>query len=167
MARSAILFLCVAMFFGCASSEPDAVPGVGDPAELARLAGEWSGHYDSAATGRGGSIVFHLPVDGPGHGDVVMVPLPRMIQKDTRARRGRADIVSSPTVIDIREVRVAAGIITGELEPYFAPDDGLMAGTSFRGALDGDQIVGTLTMHSGTRVAPMSGTSTVRRKRGN
>src|SRR5688572_5837482 len=80
MTRTACFTLLLALLVGCASSDPARVPIVGNPAELALLTGEWSGRYDSAATGRTGSIVFHLPGDGSGHGDIVMMPFPRIHQ---------------------------------------------------------------------------------------
>jgi len=61
MARTAYFVLFLAWLVGCASSDPAPVPIIGDPVELARLTGEWCGRYDSPATGRTGSIVFHLP----------------------------------------------------------------------------------------------------------
>jgi len=44
---------------GCAA-RPSPVPLQADANALATLAGEWSGEYSSAATGRSGSIVFTL-----------------------------------------------------------------------------------------------------------
>lgn len=164
MARIACLVFLFASLVGCGSSEPASVVVVGNPNELALLTGEWSGTYGSTATGRSGSIVFHL-LEEVGHGDVVMAPLPR-IHPRTPDRRGSAIDVgdSDPAVvINIREVRVADGVISGELEPYFVPNEGLIVGTAFRGTIDGDKIAGTFTMHSG-RVAPLTGTWSVRRQ---
>lgn len=166
MARTAWLALFLVTVLGCASSEPAPVPVVGDPAELQRLTGEWSGRYDSTATGRSGSIVFHLPADGSGHGDVVMIPLPRIHPRDPHGVIAQAQISAAEvaTVINIREIRVANGIISGELVPYQEPNDGFLVTATFRGMVDGERIVGTFTMLTGTRNAPLNGTWSVRRQ---
>lgn len=166
MARTACFTLFLALLVACASTDPAPVPIVGDPAELALLTGEWSGRYDNPATGRTGSIVFHLPGDGSAHGDVVMLPFPQVHQHQRQGMDMQSGAVESmtATVINIREVRVANGIISGELEPYPEPESGFLITTTFSGMVDGERIIGTFTMHSATRVAPTQGTWSVRRQ---
>jgi hypothetical protein len=63
-----------AVALACAS-KPTPVNVTGDAADKASLAGRWAGEYQSATTGRSGSIVFNLSSTGEtANGDVVMIP---------------------------------------------------------------------------------------------
>ena len=124
------------------------VPLVGPASDVSALAGDWSGDYSSAESGRSGSISFTLRSAGDtAFGDVVMVP----------AAWGRALVpwrdqnavgTNQPppsTVLKIRFVRVEHGHVSGTLDPYADPQTGARLLTRFSGELNGNTISGTYT----------------------
>ena len=63
----------VAVAVAACGTRQAAVPVVGR--DVALLVGEWSGFYESAETGRSGSILFSLGAESDtARGDVVMIP---------------------------------------------------------------------------------------------
>ena len=57
------------------SANPSPVPMRGDAADVALLAGRWAGSYESAESGRHGSILFQLDAArDTAYGDVLMLP---------------------------------------------------------------------------------------------
>ncbi len=160
---SFLIATALLLLVSCGSSDPAPVQVIGAPEELAPLTGEWFGTYDSRATGRSGSVTFHLTEDPKGaHGDVLLVP--------------RRDVAHSPndrhsqpfggaTVLSIEFVRVASGEITGKIASY--PDPEVFTATletHFAGHVNGDRIEGTFVTYSDHGVSPLRGTWHVRRK---
>jgi len=157
--------VCAALFvISCGSSEPGPVSVIGAPADLAPLTGEWSGSYDSLATGRSGSITFHLTADPNGaHGDVLMVPK-RQIDYHP-VNRQQVPMASASSVLSIEFVRIASGEISGKLAAYPDPEvAGATLETHFQGRADGAWIEGTFVTYSVRSVAPLRGTWRVHRK---
>jgi hypothetical protein len=149
MIRSAsILAICLATVVGCtARSTP--VPVSGSPADLAALAGEWRGTYETTGTrsGRGGSIFFRLAAEqDTAHGEVIMVlravGAPALVLHEVDPWR---DTPAGSQVLEIRFVRSDGGTITGVLEPYHDPECACVLITQFTGRLAGDDIEGTFT----------------------
>ncbi len=136
---------------GACSSAPPPVPVVAEAADLAQLAGEWSGAYDSPASGRRGTIVFRLEAGADtAYGDVTMIPRgwtrPLGPAEDPAAAAREAPI---PETLRIRFVRVEGGVVTGTLEPYRDPDCGCPVYTIFTGRVKEDVIEGSFTAHPG------------------
>jgi hypothetical protein len=122
------------------------VPLRGTPSQFAFLAGEWDGTYSSRATGRSGSIWFKL-VEGEdhAHGDVLMTaagaagPYSRHTwDADRSGRRPYAN-----TMLTIRFVRAADGLVDGLLDPYWDPACECLVTTAFRGEVNDGRVVGT------------------------
>ena len=165
---AAIVFavsLCAALFvISCGSSKPGPVQVIGTPSDLTTLTGEWTGSYESRATGRSGSITFHLTADPKGaHGDVVMVPR-RQVDYDQPAGQ-HVPMASSASVLSIEFVRIASGEISGRIATYADPEEnGATLETHFTGRADGDWIEGTFVTYSVRSVAPLRGTWRAHRK---
>jgi hypothetical protein len=138
----------MAVCAGCtARSTP--VPVMGSPADLAALAGEWRGSYETTGTrsGRGGSIFFRLAAEqDTAYGEVVMVlravGAPALVLHEVDPWR---DTPPGSQVLEIRFVRSDAGTVTGVLEPYHDPECACTVVTRFSGRLVGDDIEGTFT----------------------
>jgi hypothetical protein len=160
---------CVAAVFlaGCASN-PTPVPLDAAPDAVATLAGEWTGEYSSAATGRSGSIVFTLVAGrDTAFGDVMMVPAGGPQVAGTNTASGK-NIVAYPASqpLKIRFVRVAGDSVSGLLEPYSAPDCGCVLTTRFTGRVGSNRIDGTFTTSGDPQAAaPQQGRWTVKRRR--
>lgn len=126
-----------------------AVPMVGPASDVSTLAGEWSGEYSSAASGRSGSISFTLrAADDSAFGDVVMVPAG--LGRPLAPWRGEATGMPArpqPEVLTINFVRVQAGRVSGTLAPYADPETGARLTTTFAGEIVGNTISGTYTTH--------------------
>jgi hypothetical protein len=154
--KAPILALVAAGSLGCATMEPSQVTLEGAPVQVAALAGKWAGEYSSPVTGRTGSILFTLVAgDDHAHGDVVMMP-----HGDTRAYRPvepTAPRRQPPQVLTIRFVRAAEGSVSGVLDPYWDPDCGCEARTTFSGRLTGDAIEGTFTTQTSEAAGPSYG----------
>ncbi|MEO8453009.1 MAG: hypothetical protein ABI647_24680 [Gemmatimonadota bacterium] len=105
------------------------------------LVGEWSGEYQSSATGRAGSIVFTLQAGrDTAFGDVLMIPVNYEPPADNRLPeldRPR------PQLLRISFVGCEATQVTGWLDPYTDPATGETIYTSFEGSLNGDVLKGT------------------------
>lgn len=153
--------LLLLFLLGCASSEPATVPVIGEPQDLTPLTGEWAGTYESRASGRSGSITFHLTENPKGaHGDVIFTPRMDVVVNDGRLQPQ----MSSAAVLNIEFVRISAGEVSGRIEPYPDPENaGAMLETHFSGHVTGDEIEGTFVTYSTAGVAPRRGTWTVER----
>ena len=138
--------LLAAVFtFGCAAT-PEPVPLVGGREDVDRLAGEWSGSYDSWDTDRHGSIVFSLETArDTAFGDVMMVEREGAVDYvgDYESVTIRQRMPSPPRVLAVRFVVVSGDRVSGTLEPYRDPECGCQLRTVFEGTLDGDTIEGT------------------------
>jgi hypothetical protein len=157
-----VLAVCCA---ACASS-PGPVPVVAETIDLLRLAGEWSGSYDSPTVGRQGSITFLLEAGkDTAYGDVLMVPRgwtePLTPMQDPAAAARDAPI---PETLEIRFVRVEGSQVSGTMAPYKDPECGCAIYTTFEGQVEGDVIQGTFTARPG-HGPPYKGTWIVKRKR--
>lgn len=153
----------------CASAEPAPVAVIGAPEDVVLLAGEWSGTYDSAVTGRGGSITFHLTDNPAGaHGDVLMVPKREFVHNEELPElhsQSPQGMLSNSSVLSIEFVRVTGIEISGKMAPYADPEmSGATLETHFTGHIDGDWIEGTFVTYSDRGLSPRRGTWRVHRK---
>jgi len=141
--RRASLAASTLLLAACAASQSP-VPLVGRSADIAALAGEWSGEYSSSESGRSGSISFTLRAAADSaFGDVVMVPMGS--GRPLAPWRGEAAAAPRPTseVLTINFVRVDQGRVNGTLAPYSDPQTGARLVTSFTGELSGNTISGS------------------------
>lgn len=153
---------------GC-SSAPAPVPVAGAPADLGRLAGEWSGEYVGETTGRSGTIVFKLSAGADSaFGDVLMIPRERSPQRPPNDPLAGLPIPSTPEVLSIAFVRAAGGGVSGQLVPYRDPACDCTVVTRFEGNFRGDAIEGTFTSRRADQAGGNSRTGTwkIRRKKG-
>jgi hypothetical protein len=162
-----VLILTASIFplFSCGSSQPGPVQVIRLPDDLTPITGEWIGTYDSFATGRSGSITFHLSDNPKGaHGDVLMVPKQEFI-RGNESTRPHGDSFQGTNVLSIEFVRIAAGEISGKIAPYPDPEAaGATLETHFAGHLNGQWIEGTFVTYSDYGVSPRRGTWRVHRK---
>lgn len=173
MRKARIVVLVVSLAFlltSCGSTEPGPVQVIGVPEDLVPLAGEWSGTFDSGATGRSGSIAFHLTDNPEGaHGDVLMVPRQTFVRdRDLHPDQypvGRHGMISSTSALSIEFVRITGGEISGKIAPYPDPEvPEATLETHFTGRVDGEWIEGTFVTYSDRGVSPRRGTWRVHRK---
>lgn len=162
----AVLASLAFLLLSCGSSEPGPVQVLGVPEDLVPLTGEWTGTYDSSATGRSGSITFHLTENPKGaHGDVLMVPKQEVIRGNEDRRHQHEPPFMGPSVLAIEFVRIAAGEISGKIAPYPDPEEfGATLETHFAGHVDGEWIEGTFVTYSDHGVSPRRGSWRVHRK---
>ena len=162
MVRLATATLAVLIVAGSSSPAPVSIEGTST--SLSSLTGKWMGQYESAATGRSGSIIFNLRPDGQtATGDVMMFS--RIIREPYDPNRP-AYAAGSPSaqVLKITFVRAAGGEIHGKLDPYKDPDNGSTLNTTFSGKQVGDSIEGTFESWSSNTVGPQRGTWKVKRQ---
>jgi len=175
--RSTLLVGAVAL--ACAT-KPTPITVTGEAQDKASLAGKWVGEYQSAATGRSGSIVFNLSPSGDAaKGDVVMIPrgYGKALAPYGNSGTANAGAVTTPTtgastegvqgseVLTIRVVRVSGDSISGVLDPYRDPECDCPVATTFTGRLDGDTIEGAFSTSGRQSNAPQTGTWRVKRTR--
>ena len=138
----------VAALAGCATAKPDPVPLAGNPVEMNRLAGSWSGEYSGVESGRSGSIIFTLQAnDTTAFGDVVMTAKP-VVSQTRELSTGAPSNTATPRqqTLSISFIRVADGGVSGRLAPYVDPDLGVTVQTTFIGRLVApDRLEGTFT----------------------
>ena len=164
-----VIFLAF-LLASCGSTEPGPIQVIGVPEDLVPLTGEWTGTFDSGATGRSGNITFHLTENPEGaHGDVLMIPKQEFIydrdRHPSQDPTGPHGMTSSASVLAIEFVRITGGEITGKIAPY--PDPELPEATletHFTGRVDGEWIEGTFVTYSDHGVSPRRGTWRVYRK---
>ncbi|HKP74287.1 MAG TPA: hypothetical protein VJT67_02035 [Longimicrobiaceae bacterium] len=156
----------VALAAACASTPEPRVPVSISPADLSRLAGEWTGEYNSAITGRSGSIVFHLTATADSaHGDVVMVP--RATGLPLRPAMLREEMTIQPQQarpLTIRFARFEGDRVTGAMDPYVDPDCNCPVSTTFQGMVRGNRIEGTFETSGAPAGHPVTGRWSVERK---
>ena len=138
--------LLSALTMGCAANLPP-VALHGRPADLEPLAGAWSGEYSSGGVlGRSGSIMFTLVAgETQAHGDVMMTPLaphPYGPGPGINPSRWEEQIGPTSESLTIRFVRVDGNTVSGALDPYWDPDRGCWATTTFTGRLVETTIAG-------------------------
>ena len=163
------LGIALAAGTACASSQTP-VTVTGDAEDRASLAGKWTGEYNSATTGRSGSIVFNLSRNGDAaSGDVVMVPRgygKALVPYDrTSTNTSAQGNTQTSQVLTIRLVRVAGGNVNGVLDAYRDPECDCPVQTTFNGQLSGDTIQGTFSTRGAQSAAPQTGTWRVKRSR--
>lgn len=162
--RTVLAGVLAAAAMGCALN-PAPVPVEGSRMDVSALAGEWTGEYRSAETGRLGSIMFTLEAGrDTAFGDIVMVPREAgAVQHD--AIPAGAMPRAAQQVLTIRFVRVVGSSVIGTIDPYPSPDCECQLVTTFRGELRGKRIDGTfLVHHSGHELVAQKGTWWVVRK---
>jgi len=145
--RNASLAASTLLFAACATNQPS-VPLVGRAADVAALAGEWTGEYSSTESGRSGSITFTLRAAADSaFGDVVMIPVGW--GRPLAPWRGETAPMAAQRpmteVLTINFVRIEQGRVNGTLAPYADPQTGARLLTTFTGQLSGDTIAGTYT----------------------
>jgi hypothetical protein len=148
----------------CTATPAPPVAVMADAGELGALAGEWTGTYWSAATGRRGVIRFQLQADtGAAWGDVWMSPAD--VSRGPSGEVGHGGGAAQP--LQIRFVRVDdADTVSGTIEPYTDPECDCMLSTTFVGKIDGGRIEGTYTSRGGTAHAVTSGQWEAQRRAG-
>ena len=140
----AVVPIILAAVLACAGSAPP-VTVVGTESDLATLDGSWSGEYWGGGAGRSGSIVFEVRADShSATGDVAMTPRGsnRPLHRAHDASVSEASIPATQ-LLTIRFVRVDAGQVSGELDPYHSPDCDCTLRTRFLGTMRADTISGT------------------------
>jgi hypothetical protein len=151
---------------GACSLAPAPVPVLGAPADLRHLAGDWGGDYQGSATGRSGSIVFHLTASSDtASGDVVMIP-----RQARGPGAGQAPAMGIPVprtgeVLSIAFVRASGDTVSGRLRPYHDPECDCMLNTTFEGRIHGDVIEGRYTSMRAEGGPTQTGTWKVKRKK--
>jgi hypothetical protein len=163
--KAAAALAAVVLAVACAApTPPPAVPVRGEPADLSALAGEWTGEYSSAGTGRSGAIRMTIEAGtNIAHGDVLMFPA----RAEERPQAANADPAgAAPQALAIRFVAIADGLVSGTLEPYRDPQCNCILSTTFTGRVQGDTIEGTFISHGGRAHTIQEGRWRVDRKRG-
>ena len=151
-----VLAALAAVIASCAGTSSQ-IPVGGNPADVAALAGQWSGDYESPATGRTGSIVFTLSAGADtAHGDVVMLPRAWNAPHTTSGQPTDVTTPVAPQTLTISFVAAENGHVMGRLDPYRDPDCDCMVVTTFDGVMKADAIEGTFrtigTEHGKLRV---------------
>jgi hypothetical protein len=136
--RRSMTGLLVLFAAAACSGNPAPVPLLGDPGDIAQLAGTWMGEYWSPESGRSGSITFSLKAGADtAFGDVLMIP------SDQPHTHTGAHPASE--FLAITFVRVDAGRVRGRLDPYRDPVCGCRLETTFDGTIRPDTVAGTYT----------------------
>jgi hypothetical protein len=168
-----IMPLLAAALAGCAARQAAPFHVSGEAGAVARLAGQWTGSYDSPVLGRSGSIAFTFPDTGStAHGDVVMMlpgqstplsPAPGVTPAGTTA--GTAAPAPSGPVLTIDFAQARGDSITGTVTPYLDPDCSCSVRATFTGHIEGDTIRGTFVTTRMVGSQRVQGTWEVRRRR--
>jgi hypothetical protein len=163
--RSSLLLLPFLAACGGAPSQP--IPVRGSATDVAAIAGNWDGTYESTDGLRRGAIDFHLQSQSDtAFGDAVMIPdgLNRQLEADAaRTGQQRSD-QALPRPLVIRFVQVEGGEVSGEVEKYYDPSCDCRKITVFRGRLLGDVLKGTYRAYKEQGGPPDLGEWQVRRK---
>lgn len=164
MSRPAVGAIALVALLGACRLQPAPVPIPGSPAELAALAGNWSGEYSHIQSGRSGTITLSITLGkDTAYGDFVMIPWrgqPLMAaDAATPAHRLHAP---APDVMRIAFVRGIQGAVEGLLEPYTAPECGCIVSTVFQGTVNGNTVQGQYVA-TGSNGLRLSGNWSVQR----
>lgn len=160
--RLCILWFAVTSLLASCASNSKTIPVQGSAADVAQLAGEWSGEYHAASSGRSGLISFKLEAGADSaSGDVLMFTRQRAeLANPDRPNAGPLP----PQGLTIRFVNTANGVVSGRLDPYTDPECSCQVETVFEGQLRDSTIVGHYTARrSGT--TNMTGEWKVTRKK--
>ena len=141
--RLAIAFVMAA---ACGGSQK-AVEVKGGDAELAKLAGTWSGDYRGHESGRAGTIDFALELG-----------------RHTAAGEIHMGAPDAPP-LKIEFVAIDGGQVSGTIAPYTDPNCQCEVETTFTGVADGDSIAGTFATKVSANGETQSGDWRVTRKR--
>jgi hypothetical protein len=126
---------------GCASVAPIPIPMVGTRTDIDALAGEWRGSYNSAETGRGGTINFTLAAGrDTAFGEVIMIPNRYNVALEPVEMRV-GEPRNRPQLLTITFVRAGGRTVRGTLDQYIDPDCGCPMRTSFTGAFTGENTL--------------------------
>src|SRR5687767_2694703 len=99
MTKMSFAFLLLA---ACGASSASSVPVKGKEADIALLAGKWSGDYEGVDSGRRGSVTFDLSLGyHTAEGQVIMQP--------------------GGVPLQIKFVTIGEGKISGKIAPYTDP----------------------------------------------
>lgn len=158
--------LTAAALVSACSTQQSPVPVQGAPSAVRRLVGSWAGGYESARSGRSGSISFTLASEhDTAYGDVIMTPrgmnhpLYRAAVEEPRGAGG-----VHQQLLTIRFVAVRNDQVEGTLEPYRDPECGCLLITRFEGRVMGDSIVGSFRSRHVEGGIDVPGTWQVRRQ---
>ena len=156
----------VTLAAACTAARQPPVRVAISPADLSRLAGEWSGEYSSATTGRSGSIVFHLTAGADSaHGDVVMVPRATGIPLQRAMLREQPNVQPAQAqALTIRFARFEGDRVTGAMDRYVDPDCNCPVSTTFEGTVRGNRIEGIFNTFGAPTGHPVTGRWSVERK---
>lgn len=123
---------------------PSPIQIQGDAGSIAALRGDWSGEYWGNPADRRGTLSFTISATADSaFGDVIMLtPQGQQIRPVDAADRHRLHTASAQA-LRIDFVRIGAGMVSGTLEPYIAPDCDCQVSTTFTGNVLGDTIRGT------------------------
>ncbi|MEO8911175.1 MAG: hypothetical protein ABI408_13260 [Gemmatimonadaceae bacterium] len=129
---------------GCASRKPE-IELTSSDFDLNPLVGEWRGTYNSAETGRSGTIAFTLRAgEAAASGDVVM--LPRTDSSVASQAMIDAASIAGRQILTIHFVHKEGNNVVGTLDPYRDPECACQVSTTFQGTFrDHGTIEGTYT----------------------
>jgi hypothetical protein len=136
------------------SPAPPPVPVEGASADLAALAGKWSGRYWGDRETRYGTLTFRLRAGADtarGQVEMTFAPALRLYAESKEDPMARAPC----TTMDIAIVRVEGKTVRGTLAPYWDPDCECRTRTVFEGELMRDSIAGTFTSRREVESAPV------------
>jgi hypothetical protein len=120
-------FACL-LLAACGASSASSVPVKGKEADIALLAGKWSGEYEGVESGRRGSVSFDLALGyHTAEGQVIM----------QSGGGGQA------VPLQIKFVNIGEGKISGKIAPYTDPGCNCTVETEFTGTVEGSTMNGS------------------------
>jgi hypothetical protein len=129
------------------------VPIISDAGSTGLLVGTWTGEYNSAQTGRSGSISFELASEkDTAYCDVVMVPSIQRLRVANNTNPEGPSVRPIPLAepLKLRFIRLGDGRVTGTLEPYKDPDCDCQVTTTFEGKFYGTNTIEGTYVTTGT-----------------
>lgn len=155
----------------CSKPEPEPLVPVMGPGhqKTAVLAGHWLGQYESARTGRTGTIdITVLGTGDSASGVIRMIPanLHRPLEPWVDpALKPAQPSPAAPEPLTIRLIWVEGNKVTGVMAPYSDPQTGERLITTYDGRLAGDTIAGTFITRPGATPGEVTGSWRVVRER--
>lgn len=141
--RTLIALVTTVLVAGC-HNQPMPVTLEGSVSEIRAMAGDWDGRFTGTTSGREGSISFRVSTSGDSaSGDVLMTSYTGQRMRAAHPMEEHHAHAPSMEVLRIVFVHLAGGRVSGELEPYIAPDCECRVTTRFDGVVQGDVIRGT------------------------